>query len=164
MELERIEINTISADDTRGIRRAVLRPGLPAAESVYPGDESPASFHLGAFQSGRLVGVATFLLEPCPVQGRDQDWRLRGMATVEDIRGRGVGSLLLSRGIREATARKGTRLWCNGRTSARRFYERHGMRVVGDEFESPNTGPYYLFVVELGAGNASSAAQDTSAN
>jgi GNAT superfamily N-acetyltransferase len=71
------------------------------------------------------------------------------MATLEHVRGRGIGGLLLARGIREALDRKGILLWCNGRVSARQFYERHGMRAVGDEFESPNTGPHYLFTLDL---------------
>jgi hypothetical protein len=34
----------------------------------------------------------------------------------------------------------GSRVWCNGRRHARRFYERHGLKAVGEEFVSPHTG------------------------
>src|SRR3712207_9554278 len=62
---------------------------------------------------------------------------------------RSIGGMLLSRCIEHARAAGGSRFWCNGRTSARRFYERHGLRAVGDEFLSPDTGPHYLFVLDL---------------
>ncbi len=156
MNLHQVSIRFITAEDARPIRGVVLRPGQPAAASVYPGDDDPASFHLGAFLEDRLVAVASFLPEPGPVHGSDRGWRLRGMATVDDVRGCGIGGLMLARGIRETTDRRGTTLWCYGRAQARPFYERHGMRVIGDEFELPNTGPLFLFVMDLGSGSIDS--------
>jgi GNAT superfamily N-acetyltransferase len=72
------------------------------------------------------------------------------MATLANVRNRGIGGLLLSECIAHARRAGGRYFWCNGRSSARRFYERHGLRAVGEEFLSPDTGPHYLFVLELG--------------
>jgi len=144
-------IAPISVEQARSIRRLVLKPGLPDAESVYAGDDSPDTIHLGAFESGRLLGIATFLHDRCPVEGRAGDWRLRGMATLAAVRGRGIGGELLESGVERAAHAGAARIWCNGRITARPFYERHQFRAVGEEFEIPFTGPHYLFVRDLHA-------------
>jgi GNAT superfamily N-acetyltransferase len=144
-----MNIREISAEMTRPIRRDVLKPGLPESEVYLPGDDDPSAFHLGAYEDVDLIGVASFLPEACPVGGGRGDWRLRGMATIASVRGRGVGGGLLDTGIAEAARRGGARVWCNGRTTARRFYERHGFATVGAEFESPHTGPHFLFILDL---------------
>jgi len=150
MTLHERTIRRITAEETHAVRRAVLRPGRPAEETVYPGDEHAATIHLGAFLGTRLTGVATLMPEPCPLQGQDGDWRLRAIAVVDEERGQGVGGALLARIISEAIRAEGRVLWCHGRTTARSFYERHGFQARGEEFESPQTGPHYLFLLELG--------------
>jgi GNAT superfamily N-acetyltransferase len=144
-----MHIRTITADEARILRRAVLKPNLPFEEVVFPGDDDPTSLHLGAFECDELMAVATLIQDACPVGGRDNDWRLRGMATTQKVRNRGIGGMLLSRCIMHARDTGGTRIWCNGRSAAQRFYERHGLQAIGEEFVSPYTGPHYLFVREL---------------
>src|SRR5215212_7468517 len=146
---DKMTIRAIPVEQARILRRAVLRPNLPFEAVIFSGDDDPTSLHLGAFESDELVGIATLLQDPCPIDGRDDDWRLRGMATVQKARNRGIGGMLLSRCIAHAREAGGSRVWCNGRSDARRFYERHGLRAVGEEFVSPHTGPHYLFVLEL---------------
>ena len=127
----------------------MLRPNLAPEASVFPGDDAPTSQHFGAFACDELVGIATLIQEASPLDGRATDWRLRGMATVPQVRNRGIGGMLLSRCIAHVRAGGGNRLWCHGRSTARRFYERHGLKAIGAEFLSPHTGPHYLFVLEL---------------
>lgn len=141
------DIRSISLADARAIRREVLKPERPVSEVAYPGDESELAEHLGVFEGEKLVGVATFLPEACPEQEAGGAWRLRGMATVQSAQGRGVGGQLLQHGIERVSRRGAAVLWCYGRTSARRFYERHGFRASGDEFALPHTGPHYLFIL-----------------
>ena len=141
-----MKIRTITADETLPIRREVLKPGLPESEVHFEGDDHPSALHLGAFDGERLIGIATFFPEPSPREGGDRNWRLRGMAVVASARGGGIGGELIDAGVARIAGEGGDAVWCNGRTSARRFYERHGFEAVGDEFESPHTGPHYLFV------------------
>lgn len=61
-----------------------------------------------------------------------------------------MGSQLLLDGIERVLHRGATVIWCYGRTAARPFYERHGFRVLGDEFALPHSGPHYLFVLRAG--------------
>jgi GNAT superfamily N-acetyltransferase len=148
---DKMHIRPIAVEEARILRHTVLRPNLSPEESVFPGDDEPTSLHLGAFERDELVGIATLIQAACPVDGRADDWRLRGMATVQQVRNRGIGGMLLSRCVAHVRAVGGDRVWCNGRSSARRFYERHGLKAVGEEFLSPHTGPHYLFVLELRA-------------
>jgi GNAT superfamily N-acetyltransferase len=147
-----MDIRDISIVEARSIRWEVLKPDRPASEVAYPGDESELAQHLGVFEGDRLLGVATFLPEACPGQDEAGTWRLRGMATVRSAQGRGLGSDLLSYGVKRLWDRGATVLWCYGRTSARTFYERHGFRASGDEFVSPHTGPHYLFILRRSCG------------
>lgn len=142
-------IRSITVEQARILRREVLKPGLPESEVRYPGDDDANSFHLGAFEAERLIGIATFLRDPCPAAPGVHDWRLRGMATIAAVRGQGIGGELLERGVGRAHETGALRVWCNGRTGARQFYERHQFRALGAEFQIPHSGPHYLFVRDL---------------
>ncbi|HYL70268.1 MAG TPA: GNAT family N-acetyltransferase [Steroidobacteraceae bacterium] len=145
-----MQVRRISFLQARSIRREVLRPSGPEAEIAYAGDAGESAQHLGAFEGDELLGVATFLPEPCPEQHGTPAWRLRGMATIRSARGRGVGGQLLRYGIERVLALGATVIWCYGRTAARAFYERHGFSATGDEFALPHSGPHYLFVRRAG--------------
>ncbi len=144
-----VTVRPVTVEQTRPIRQLVLRAGRPPAETRLPGDDAPGSFHLGAFlgddrATAELVGVASFMPEPCPADGDPRDWRLRGMATLEQHRSRGVGGLVLDAGLARIVDAGGRLCWCYGRTTARAFYERHGFEAVGEEFDVPHSGPHFL--------------------
>src|SRR5262249_51485474 len=80
------------AAETRPLRRSVLRPHQTEAELVYPGDDAPATLHLGAFLGASLVGVASLYREPPAGESGAGDWRLRGMAVAPELRGTGAGA------------------------------------------------------------------------
>jgi predicted GNAT family N-acyltransferase len=121
------------------LRHRILRPGLPVSEAMYPQDTTPGVFHLADCDpDGRVIGCATFI--PEDLDGAPA-WRLRGMATAEDRRNCGVGGALLQAGLAEIRRRGGNLVWCNGRSTARDFYLRHGFVSQGEEFSPP---PQYL--------------------
>jgi GNAT superfamily N-acetyltransferase len=124
---------------TRRLRRDVLRP-THTLEQVAA--REPAGAHaVGAYDGEVLIATGFILRDP---DGEAGDWRIRGMATVPHARDRGAGSAVLAALIEHATARGARRIWCNGRTSARPFYERAGMRAVSAEFDVPESGPHYV--------------------
>jgi GNAT superfamily N-acetyltransferase len=133
------------------LRRSVLRPHLPPAASEYPEEGHPDTFHLAARdpRTGKVIGCATFF--PQPLDG-EQGWRFRGMATVAELRGRGIGAAVLRHGIAEVARRGGRLVWCNGRTVAAGFYERNGFTRRGPQFDVPPLGPHYVFVRYLPPG------------
>ena len=141
-----VHLRRITPDEAFPLRFGILRRSLPPAESRYPQDHDPRTVHLGAFMDGRLVTVGSFLPDAQEDGLAEGEFRLRGMVTVPEHRGAGLGGTLLDRGV-VLVARQGGRLvWCNGRTGAVGFYRRHGFGPVGEEFETPGTGPHIRFV------------------
>jgi GNAT superfamily N-acetyltransferase len=133
-------VRAIPVAQTRALRQAVLRPHETLAE-VADGEATDA-FGVGAFDADELVAVG--LVSP---DGEPGAWRVRGMATAPQARGRGAGTAVLARLLDHATEHGATRIWCNARTPARSLYERAGLRAVSDEFELPAIGPH--FVMEM---------------
>jgi len=135
--------------EARSVRLPVLRAGMSPESAILDHDDDPGTRHLGAFHDARLVGVATFFAEPCPLRPGSRAWRLRGMATFHDMQGRGAGRALVLEGVGIAQADGSGLMWCNARVSARGFYEKLGFVAVGDEFELPVTGPHYMMIKDL---------------
>ena len=119
------------------MRRQVLRPHQTVAELAS--HEPPEAFAVGAFEANRLVAVG--LVGP---EGEPGEWRVRGMATLPEIRGRGAGSAILEALLDHAREHGATAVWANVRTPARTLYERAGMEVVSDQFELPDIGPHVV--------------------
>ncbi|MEO3427810.1 GNAT family N-acetyltransferase [Pelagibius sp. CAU 1746] len=154
-------IQLVGLDETFELRRAVLRPWMTPAEAAAPYIAADDHFHVGALQGGKVVSTAGFMAEAQPdyteVFGPAQ-WRLRGMASDPSVQGKGLGGRVLEFGVEELARRLAARgedgavVWCNGRTVAQTFYERHGFQAIGALFETPRTGTHYVFwrKVEVG--------------
>lgn len=119
----------------RPLRMEVLRPGRPPDASVYPGDDHPLSCHVAVHLDTDLVAIGTVFPEASPwVPDRLDAWRIRGMATRDGLRGRGLGRLVLNVLIDHATANGGGFIWCEARIGAPRFYARSGFVLEGEPF------------------------------
>lgn len=150
---EEIEVRRVDAADVVPLRRKVLRQGMPAETANFPGDNEPEAFHLGAVRNHEIVGVATFLIRPYPLDAAGtRAWQLRGMAVEPALQGQGVGSRILDSAIealRHELLRHDERhapvvLWCKARIKAVEFYRRNGWIVEGEEFDIPNFGKHYF--------------------
>lgn len=143
-----IKIKNISAQETYEIRLSVLRNNndLPYK---FEGDEDGSTFHLGAFYEKKLVGIATFM-KSNPEAFDVEQYQLRGMATLPEVRGMGAGKKLINKAIEILEERRITVLWCNARKEAVGFYENLGFKIMGEEFEVPKVGAhfkmYYLVI------------------
>jgi GNAT superfamily N-acetyltransferase len=131
------ELREIPIADTRHLRQAVLRPHQTLEQlATHEPDDVLA---LGAFDGDALMAVGFV--------GRDNEpnaWRVRGMATRAEARGRGAGSAILAALVQHAVDHGATRVWCNARLRARTLYERAGFRVISEQFEVPEIGPHYV--------------------
>ena len=146
-----MQIRSITTAQARTVRHPVLRPGLPPDSAILERDDDAGTLHFGAFEGVRLVGVATFFEGPCPLEPQAQAWRLRGMATLADMRGHGAGRALIAEGVRVAISAGASLLWCNARVSAQGFYEKVGFVAVSDLFHLPVGGPHYVMIRKLGS-------------
>lgn len=147
------EFRVAQVDATTGsaLRMAVLRPHEAIDRPMYARERDAATLHFAALDKDQeVLSGGSVMAEAHPSDPRPYDWRIRGMATRPEQRGRGVGSAVLAAiegGARERGAR---RLWCNARVGARRFYERAGFTVEGEEYEIEGIGSHLLMSRTLG--------------
>ncbi len=141
-------IRPIEAAQTYPLRIAVLRPGRPLEAAVFPSDDVPGAWHLGAFVGAEVVGIASIFPEAWPLEtdldAGSKQWRLRGMAVDAGFQRRGLGAELVRGCLAHVAAQGGTMLWCNARLVALEFYLSLGFESVGEEFDIPGVGPHFL--------------------
>ncbi len=124
----------MSLADTLPLRQQLLRPMQDLDELVFDGDESAEAVHLGAFEDGRLVGIATLAPAPGPL-GR---WRIRQVGVVESHRGRGLGRRLVAsllEGVEEP-------VHLSARSHLEDWYVTLGFRRSGEVYDKPPVGPH----------------------
>jgi predicted GNAT family N-acyltransferase len=128
-----------------GLRDAVLIAGTDRDSPEFPGDHDPSTHHFGAFHEGICIGCATFMQskwEGAPT------WQLRGMATLPECRGRGVGGVLLDCAVRNLSeASDIRRFWCNARVTAETFYTDRGWTKASEEFNIEGVGSHVRLVL-----------------
>jgi len=143
----------ITAEETRSLRHRVLRPHQTLADCVYPGDDAEDSFHYGARNNdGDIVCIASVFTETEPQFGlfkRGKQQRLRGMATLEFERNKGLGMMVLDTCIRHSKDDGVSTFWCNARTSAAEFYRKAGFNQVPTTFDIPGIGPHWVMYLSL---------------
>lgn len=154
MSAEHPVIQTVRAEDVRPLRATILRPEQPLEASIYPDDEDESTVHVAAFIEGCIMGIASIYNEPPPknVNGEipaeayepSASYRLRGMATAPEARGRGVGRAVIEECFKRTETQGADFLWCNARLSATGFYDRFGMRRTGKEFHIEGIGPHFV--------------------
>jgi GNAT superfamily N-acetyltransferase len=130
-----LTVGPIGLEQTRALRHRVLRPHQRIDELVA--HESPGAFAVGAFEGDDLVAVGF-------VTADGDRWRVRGMATEPEHRGRGAGARVLQALVAHAFAEGAAVVWANVRTPARSLYERAGFVVVSDEFVLDDIGPHVV--------------------
>ncbi|MGO9198177.1 MAG: GNAT family N-acetyltransferase [Acidimicrobiales bacterium] len=133
------------------LRQQVLRPHQRVDEMALLGSEHPDSVVIGAVvsASGEVVGTAAVAPEEPGAAMDDvlppgRRWRLRSMATRPDLRGSGIGAVVLAAAMQHVTEHGGGVVWCSARTPALSFYERAGFVTFGEEWVDPLIGPHVM--------------------
>lgn len=141
-------VKFIDAERTLPLRSEVLRGGLPFAECIFPNDEELGAFHLGYFVEDDLVGVVTFFPKSnSKVEGIA--YQLRGMAIKESHQGKGFGKKLIDFAKTQLHVTSAQFIWCNARSSAKRFYEGLGFKLISEEFIIEGVGPHFEMLLSL---------------
>ena len=130
------------------LRHAVLRAGLPRETAIFTGDDAPQTVHVVALDNDDIIGCATMI--PSAWEGQ-KAWQLRGMAVAPPLQRSGVGGLMLKELQRIAQHAAGDvrLMWCNARSPAVPFYERHGWMLASSEFVIETAGPHFKMTLKL---------------
>lgn len=139
-----MQVLQINALDTINIRREMLRKDFPENACHYDGDDNELSFHLGGFVENKLVSIASFYFNKHESIQEENQFQLRGMATLPEHQGQGISSQLLKTAFPIIKQNLVNVLWCNARKTAIGFYESVGFEKVGDEFEVDKIGTHIL--------------------
>lgn len=142
-------IKFIPVDELLSVRNTVLRDGkLTLDECRFPSDKVEGVFHLGYYVNDELACVASFHPQQYG-EFKGTGYQLRGMATLEQYRGKGIGNRLLNFAIIYLRGQKANYLWCNARKKALQFYHNTGFEIISPEFEVPNIGTHYVMYVKI---------------
>jgi N-acetylglutamate synthase-like GNAT family acetyltransferase len=128
-----VEIRLISpgSDDYRSeleLRNKILR--IPLGLDVYKDDLTKEHLdkHLGAFITGRLVGVLVL------TKLSNEDVKMRQVAVENDLQGKGIGRKLVEYSEQLARELGYSRIVMNARLEAVPFYEKLGYDKISGMF------------------------------
>lgn len=140
-----VDLRSVSPEICLPLRQTVLRPGMPPEAAVFVTDAGPQTLHLGAFLHGRLLSIGSVALDARP-GGPDGGFRVRGMATSPEHRGRGLGRAILAGLVAWTEALGASEAWCNARLAAQDLYRLQGFEASSGVFEIPHIGPHLQMV------------------
>lgn len=140
-------IKKIKTEDTYLIRKEVLRKGIDLPYK-FVGDFDDKTYHLGAFFNDKQVGIVT-LMKSENNNFVDNQYQLRGMATLTEVRGKGIGKQIVNEALSLLRNDGVTTLWCNAREEAFSFYKGLGFSIVGESFIVEKVGVHYVMTIDL---------------
>ncbi|KGR74927.1 GNAT family N-acetyltransferase [Ureibacillus sinduriensis] len=138
------KVKLIQAEETYNLRHRILRPHMELKDCMYDTDHSDGTFHVGAFVGNQLVSIASFNIEIHPAFPAKRQYRLRGMATLDEFRNLGTGRKIVSFAEEVIKSKEADLLWCNARTTVKEYYYKIGFQTYGDVFDSPSIGPHIV--------------------
>ena len=146
---EMVEIRKIEPELTYNIRHTVLRPHQTIEDCKYDSDHEDYTFHIGGFYQGKLISVASFIVDKNPDFSFERQYRLRQMATLKEFRKLGAGRSVVNYAENLIKEQGVDFLWCKGRTTVQGFYSSMGFKEFGEVFEYPPIGPHIVMYKKL---------------
>lgn len=144
------ETKIISSKQTYPLRLSVLWPHKNSLEECgLDIDDAEGTFHIGAFKNEELMSIGTFLVQKNENFEQTIQYRLRAMATSPKVRGENFGKKVIDFSKQELKNRNVDLLWCDAREVAIGFYEKMGLKTVGDFYNVPQIGPHKLMYYKL---------------
>lgn len=124
------------------LREDILREPLGLGFTKEELEREKDNMLIGAFDDDQILGCC-MLVEENP-----ETVRLRQMAVLNDLQGKGIGRAIMNFAENIARDRGYKTLSMNARKNALGFYEKMGYKVVGNEFIEV-TIPHYKMVKNL---------------
>jgi len=124
------------------LRDDILRRPLGLNFSHEELENEKQNLHIAAYEDDQMLGCC-MLVEEGP-----QTVRLRQMAVMNDLQGKGIGRALMQFAENLARDRGYKKIIMHARKNALGFYEKMGYKKIGEEFEEI-TIPHYVMQKEL---------------
>ena len=124
------------------LRDDILRRPLGLHFTEEELEKEKHNLHIAAFEDDTMLGCC-MLVEEDP-----QTVRLRQMAVINDLQGKGIGRALMQFAENLARDRGYKKITMHARKNATGFYEKMGYRKFGNEFEEI-TIPHYVMEKDL---------------
>jgi GNAT superfamily N-acetyltransferase len=119
------------------LRNDILRKPLGLRFTPEELEEEKGEILIGAFEDEKMLGCCMLIKEDANTV------RLRQMAVLNNLQGKGIGRALMQFAENIARDIGYKKLSMHARVTAAGFYEKLGYRVVGDQFEEV-TLPHYM--------------------
>ncbi|GAB4092786.1 GNAT family N-acetyltransferase [Flaviaesturariibacter terrae] len=119
------------------LREQILRQPLGMQFEPQELDQEKNNILMAAYEEDQMLGCC-MLVEEAP-----DTVRLRQMAVMNDLQGKGIGKALMNFAENIARDRGYKKITMHARKNAQGFYEKMGYRKRGEEFEEI-TIPHYV--------------------
>lgn len=136
---------------TRPLRQRLFKPNSTLEDLAQAdGDFPTAGYYAVLCADGEVLSIGSARPESPPwPHDAVNPWRIRAVATIESHRRRGLGTAVMRAVLNHARCNDGDLAWLNGRTPARRFYERLGFVQHGNEWEDSESVPHMTMLLLL---------------
>lgn len=141
MPLKIIDHGSAEYDQMVRLRDDILRKPLGLRFSPEELEREKNHILIAAFEEDQMLGCCMLIDEPPSV-------RLRQMAVLNSLQGKGIGRALMNFAENLSRDRGYRTITMHARKMALGFYERVGYRVIGDEFIEINI-PHYVMEKQL---------------
>ena len=142
MALKIIDHGSIEYRQMIKLRDDILRKPLGLGFTPHELEKEKDNMLIGAFEDDDMLGCC-MLVEENP-----ETVRLRQMAVLNDLQGKGIGRALMNFAENIARDRGYKILSMHSRKNSIGFYEKMGYKVIGDEFIEI-TIPHYVMEKQL---------------
>jgi ribosomal protein S18 acetylase RimI-like enzyme len=142
MALKIIDHGSAEYEQMVKLRDDILRKPLGLGFTREELEREKNNLHIVAYEDERMLGCC-MLLEEDP-----ETVRLRQMAVMNDLQGKGIGKALMQFAENLARDRGYKKITMHARKNALGFYEKMGYKTRGKEFEEI-TIPHYVMEKEL---------------
>ena len=142
MALKIIDHGTKEYQEVVRLRDEILRKPLGLHFTPEELDGEKENLHIAAYEDDQMLGCCMLVEEDF------QTVRLRQMAVLNDLQGKGIGRALMQFAENLARDRGYKKITMHARKNAIGFYEKMGYRKQGNEF-TEITIPHYVMEKEL---------------
>lgn len=137
MALKIIDYGTAEYEQMLKLRDVVLRKPLGIHFSDDELEAEKSNLLIAAYEDKQMTGCCMLVEEGA------QTVRLRQMAVLKDLQGKGLGKALMTFAENLARDRGYKRITMHARKNAVGFYEKMGYKQIGDEFQEV-TIPHFV--------------------